>query len=329
MNWFEKLTGFCEENPEQVRSMLNVADGLLFSEANGRSYRCGTLETPALAELRKLTAALPVRDSLPLRVSEIVGDVQEFHQNGDHDGALFQVASQFNLLEMVGPNVPPEHGVGIYEHDRTQGPACAIACGAATIFRNYFADVDGQKGQTAERQIDCLRDLGDAIGNADGSLWKMRNGYALASESGLRMIASALSKATEDLKNGLRSKLRIGVQWDAGVTLGGSSNVVSQAFCSALPVAYSSLSASLWEPFARLVLEGTYEATLHAALLNRERTGSSEVFLTLVGGGAFGNRMDWITDAMERSFGLMRDTGLDVRIVSYGSATPEIYNLLS
>jgi len=31
-----------------------------------------------------------------------------------------------------------KHGVTRYQHDHTQGPACAIACGAATIYRNYF-----------------------------------------------------------------------------------------------------------------------------------------------------------------------------------------------
>ncbi|MCK5683507.1 hypothetical protein KAJ27_05280 [bacterium] len=51
---------------------------------------------------------------------------------------MFQVASQFNLLEMVSPGVTPEEGVGRYEHDHTQGPACAIACGVGTIYRNYF-----------------------------------------------------------------------------------------------------------------------------------------------------------------------------------------------
>ena len=53
---------------------------------------------------------------------------------GDHwpenAGALFQVASQLNLLEMTGPEVTPEDGVTIYQDDRTQGPACAIAAGA-------------------------------------------------------------------------------------------------------------------------------------------------------------------------------------------------------
>ena len=86
--------------------------------------------------------------------------------------------------------------------------------------------------------------------------------------------------------------LRIGLQWHTQVTLDGCTHTVSQAYCSALPVTGSLRSGPpphLWEEFARLILEATYEATLCAALLNSSKTGSNKVFLTLVGGGVFGN----------------------------------------
>ena len=76
------------------------------------------------------------------------------HQAPECAGALIQVASQFNVLEMTGPSVSPEEGVTIYVHDRTQGPARAIAAGAATIYRNYFVPVASDIGQTSTRQID-------------------------------------------------------------------------------------------------------------------------------------------------------------------------------
>jgi hypothetical protein len=104
------------------------------------------------------------------------------HQSPENGGALFQVASQFNLLEMVSPSVTPEDGVTIYQNDRTQGPACAIAAGAATIYRNYFAPVAGHDGQTANRQFDGLTELGAALSEDLNqpveALWKMQNGYS-------------------------------------------------------------------------------------------------------------------------------------------------------
>jgi hypothetical protein len=56
----------------------------------------------------------------------VTGDVRRMHLLPESAGALFQLASQFNLLEMTGPEVTPENGVTIYQHDHTQGPACAI-----------------------------------------------------------------------------------------------------------------------------------------------------------------------------------------------------------
>jgi hypothetical protein len=85
---------------------------------------------------------------------------------------------------MTGPGVSPEDGVTRYIRDRTQGPACAIAAGAATVYRNYCVPLDGQTSQTRDRQLDCLQDLGMRLGNQGSALWTMRNGYALCSEDG-------------------------------------------------------------------------------------------------------------------------------------------------
>ena len=52
----------------------------------------------------------------------MTGDVRRLHQVPEYAGALFQVASQFNLLEMVSPEVTPEHGVTRYQHDAHAGP---------------------------------------------------------------------------------------------------------------------------------------------------------------------------------------------------------------
>ena len=95
--------------------------------------------------------------------------------------------------------------------------------------------------------------------------------------------------------------------------------LVSQAFCSALPVAYSPVPSSYWKPFASLVLQAAYEATMWAATLNAQRGASNVVLLTSLGGGAFGNEDDWIQAAMRRAIEMMSEIDLDVRLVSYGA----------
>ena len=325
--WFEDLFGFQEENPYQVREELELRDGTITSRVNGRSFGCGRLSTPTLGELREKVEQSGQRGSGRIKLCEVVANVQELHRDPANAGSLYQVASQFNLLEMTGPGVTPEMGVAIYEEDRTQGPACAIACGAGTVYRNYFTDVDGQLGQSADRQIDCLAEVGEALGNAEGQLWAMRNGYCLPTEAGLQQVDDALSRMDEDQLDSLRAQLRIGVHKYVQVTLDGSNHSVSQAFCSAVPVKYSHLPGHLWERFARLVLEASYEATLCAAALKRAEHGNNKVFLTMLGGGAFGNRDEWILSAIERAVTQFADVDLDVVVVSYGRSKPRVLEL--
>ncbi len=326
--WFEQLTGFAEKNPEQVRENLTVDGQILRSRVNGKAFVCGQLETPSLAELRQRLRAAGAQSG-PTTLREVVANVQHLHTDPANGGVLFQVASQFNLLEMISPHATPEQGVGIYENDPTQGPACAIAAGAGTIYRNYFAQVNGQIGQSAANQIDCLADLGAALGNRAGRLWEMRNGYTLATQSGLAEIDQRLRDASEDERDSLRQLLRIGIQWNSQVTLDDARHTVSQVYCSALPVAYNRHPMHLWAAFARLVLEAAYEATFCAALLNAASQGNNRLFLTLLGGGVFGNETEWIIEAIQRALRLFQHSGLDVAIVSYGSSKPFVRELVS
>jgi len=327
MMWFEQLTGFAEQSPAQVRSCLGIEGEQLISRVNGRVLTWGSLEVPSLGELRRRVSALGKQDG-KLRVQGITADVQHLHRDTTNADALFQVASQFNLLEMVSPRVTPERGVAIYQHDHTQGPACAIAAGAGTIYRNYFVPVNGQTGQSAANQVDCLADLGAALGNTDGKLWCMQNGYALATATGLAQIGERLRSADATARDQLRQLLRIGLQWRTQVTLANCRHLVSQAYCSALPVAYSGHSKSLWQEFARLVLEAAYEASLCAAILNRAENGSNRVFLTQLGGGAFGNDESWILEAMAFALNRYRLADLDVVIVSYHRPSAGLGDLL-
>jgi hypothetical protein len=246
------------------------------------------------------------------------------------------VASQFNLLEMVGPNVTPEHGVTRYADDPTQGPACAIAAGAATLFRNYFAPVAERTGQTSAHQLDGFEALGTAlaqgVGRAPDSLWTMRNGYAMFTSGSVDLLADHLAGLDAAAVDNLRGRLKIGLHWDVEVT---DADVlprpqVSQAFCSALPVSYNDSRGSRgarWQPLASLVLEAAYEATLWSAVINAQRGASNTVLLTLLGGGAFGNDAAWIRAALRRAIITVAGHGLDIVLVSYGPPTDSLLQL--
>ena len=330
-DWFQRLTGFREDGYATTQSRLLVEGDELVSTVNGRRYGIGELTVPTLAELRgRVNPVQGQRSS----VSALIGDARALHADPRFAGALFQVASQFNLLEMTSQRVTPEQGVARYEGDPTQGPACAIAAGAATIYRNYFVPVGGGIGQTADRQVDALAGLGTALSEMTGlpvdALWSMQNGYALAAREGLTAIGRSLSGASEDALDTLRGHLAIGLHRNVEVTdlAGEERRCVSQAFCSALPLGYSNLPRDDWKPFARLVLDATYEATLLAAAEQAAGGGSNTVLLTRVGGGVFANDAAWIDHAIERALGVVEHAGLDVRLVAHREVSPEVQGII-
>ena len=355
-SWFEELFGFAEPKFHRHREIQNSfeivesrdfgGELVLRSKVNGRQFHIGNFATPRLDVLRTqgrdILSAIGDRDS-ESRVKikhQAITDVLRMHST--NPGALFQAASQFNCLEMAQPEAVPEHGVTIYGSDPTQGPACAIACAAGTVYRNYFAPVasrDGalQVGQTRDLQINNLSDIEEAIGNEQHKYWQIHNGYCFSERKKLRNLHELLTSGAVDL-NALRDALRIGLHVDVGVTFAdrsaplfiekGEDIRVSQAYCSALSCAYSGINDSdIWEPFAKLVLEASYEATLWATVRNSAHPrGSNKVFLTFVGGGVFGNKLEWISDAIGRAAAILDSEGadIDITVCHYRSIRTEV-----
>jgi len=200
-------------------------------------------------------------------------------------------------------------------------PKCALACPAGTVFRNYLCN--GGAGQ-GEQQIDTLADVGAVLGNAKGQLWQMQNGYALPkTPSSLAGLNERLA-ANPELSAAAEAALRVGVHWDTQAKPP-HTHRVAQVYASALPVAYAKTTKSAdWEPLAHIVLRGAYAATLAVAQCKSIREGGRRVsvYLTALGGGAFGNRTDWIRDAMAAALDAFRDAPLDVYLVHYGSRVP-------
>ena len=87
---------------------------------------------------------------------------------------------------MDNENITPESGVTRYIYDKTQGPICSIAAGAATIFRNYYVDINGQEGQSISNQINTLNGITKFLENViegdSKNLIEVKNGYALFTE---------------------------------------------------------------------------------------------------------------------------------------------------
>lgn len=329
MTWFHDIFGFEESGYRQTQAQFSLEGDQLHTRTRPpRTFHAGTLSLPSLSELRHTVSGLAVSPGKGIQVHPLVADAYELHRHPAVNGAVVQVASQFNLLEMPDPSTLPEKGITGYQYDHTQGPACAMACAAATVVRNYLVRVGGQTGQTRTAQLNTLSDLTAALG-IDGRCM-MQNGYALLSRDTVQAISRQITALDEPARDTLRQQLRVGLHADTQVTIQGTpaAQRVTQVLCSALPVAYHPFPRSDWAPLATLILEAGYEATLLAAVLNHYRTGNPRVYLTLVGGGAFGNDLWWIVSALRRALSGIRQHALEIHLVVNRSLPAEFSALL-
>jgi len=95
--WFEKLVGFKENNPEQVRENIKIVGNKLISKINNGEFIFGKLETPSLEELRN-QSNMPEKYHSQIKMAEVVGNIQTFHKDASNNNSVIQVASQFNRV---------------------------------------------------------------------------------------------------------------------------------------------------------------------------------------------------------------------------------------
>lgn len=315
-DWFEHLFGFKEEEYLITRDQFDYADETLISRINGRHFQAGSFNTPSIAMLRENASRWFGESTIR---HEVVDDVLLLHADPANSLDMFQVASQFNALEFPSPDARPEDGITGYASDPTQGPACSLAAAAGTVFRNYFINLETQIGQTESKQLNNLEAL--ELSLTEGPYWKVRNGYVESDTESLDSFDAEVSSRSWD---DLVGAVKIGLQARTEVVFRNrfsqltSPHLVNQAFCAAVSCAYNNCPTESWKNLAQVALDAAYEGTLLAAAIQRDAgVGSGRVWLTLIGGGAFGNEDEWIYSAMKRALTKVTNLKLDIRICHY------------
>lgn len=70
--------------------------------------------------------------------------------------------------------------------------------------------------------------------------------------------------------------------------------------------------ANTMDKVAQAALRAAYEGTIYCALLDNKK----DLFLTLVGGGSFENKLDWIADTLENLQDIIKQSGLHITLVT-------------
>jgi hypothetical protein len=314
MNWFEKAFHFSESTDysETQKQFVKLYNGYSVS-----GISTGTFNIFNHKQLKKYE---PYSDFGKVTLSHIVNDIIKLHKNPKYDRATFQVASQFNCLEMCNPGVTPEDGITIYQNDNSQGPLCAICTPAGLVYREYLYDwktnltgtnkfessgFNGSIGQNKEKQIDNSLNARRIIYDKCGVFGYFQNGYLFYTNGELNKINVGLSGVTKkamNLRRQIRESIDVGVHTKLGVCIDGMKykHSVNHVYCSGLPINYNNGTyPKLWEGLSEIFLESAYENTLSVACLNN--IDNNPCFITMVGGGAYGMNKKQINRAIKRA----------------------------
>ena len=307
--WFENITGYTESQYayKYQEELCKKTDGKV--TLNGKEYNTGTFKIESIGDLKKeldshdqpngqfsnfpLRIYVPTKDtSMPLYFYEL--GVSTLQADAKNNNCMFQVASNFSCIEPITETTFPDSANFItnYYRDNTQGPAASISAGAAGIERVLNPRGPDYGNQTSDNQINLLDDLKE--------YYNIENGY-IVNDTTSKGIKTFGDKEFDSITD----KVKVGYLKGAEVTYGGkhqgrlnvlkTPHTINQVFTAAMNLRqgeHGKANAILpdKEIKARALLRGAYMGTYLSAI----KTGSKRLFLTLIGGGSFGNDIYWI-----------------------------------
>jgi len=330
-NFFTEIWGFSEshDNVANLISCSKMLNGniILESQVNSRKVQAGQFEVRMVKDFK--TNHPPKHGCFNI----IIGngnwtkdfkkvDVGALQANPLNRGATFQVASNFNCLEFISSKDTARKGITKYVCDQTQGPAASISAAPGTLYRNYFVkhSVDGENFEGQLKQQINLLDLFILI--------PVVNGYVSFTDDQIHLF----DEVGMDFSN--IGEIKVGLQKNVQVTSGEKRNgtiemcpdgqFIHQVFTAAMNlggVSGAYAQHHMVEKLARFLLRGAYRATILAAIDNSrtqpDLIGKDKLFLTLIGGGVFGNKYEWITDAILECTDIIKKSGLQIYLVIY------------
>jgi len=254
-----------------------------------------------------------------------VAFLQSLPENRD---AVFQVASNFNGVEPISEEFTPSlpDFTEKYYLDFTQGPAASVSTGAAAIARVHapFAERSipiSEWCQTKSRQLNTLENLKQQFPITNGYVTFTGEEPAFPEHNSLEYQqlmwkVSICYHRRCQVTTGHRNQNILEKVHDFNQT-------IDQVMCAAININQGlngiiNGRCSDIETRCRFLLEVAYHATYLTAMVNHR----SHIYLTLVGGGAFGNKKEWIYDAIlsaHRRWGSVSSSLRQVTLVLFKS----------
>jgi hypothetical protein len=283
-------------------------DGYAQLRVKDRSYSAGRLRLLKIKELRKSLSSRPGTPA-PLRVSVLEGNGSGsqltdigFLQGWAPDGAVFQLASQFNGLEAVSAFVAP---VASYLSDSTQGPRGAISALPGTLLRHYQAP-DEEGGRFVQSTRHSLNLLSSVLPE---DMAEVIAGYLTSDGiSDPEAVAERLDDQFENLLVALHDRIEVcyGLDWSGPIR--SPAPHIAQVCASTLALgrySHKPLQGEAWSSIIRSLQRAAYTG----AILSAFELDAPLLVLTMVGGGVFHNPRELIIEALSNSIRECADYG--------------------
>jgi hypothetical protein len=316
--WFSYITGLSEpEFRKMDKSQIfkkNEQGYLdLYHHTTGKPTMCGQLSILRVEDLiSTLPDTITPEKSVPIEIitredndAESIRFVdvayyQSVYGSTGTSDTVFQVASNFNGIEAINDDIYPDvqSFVEQYIYDRTQGPVASISAGGAAIARVHAAFFDTSEKdwmQTKEHQINIIEELHEYL--------PTHNGYIRFSGNEKELPQS--DKEKDELFRKMHVCYHENVQVTSGHRTAQSIEIlkkpkyIDQVFCAAINI-HQGESGRFNKTLPHIndscqfILNSAYNSTYLVTVAKKKK----HLYLTLIGGGAFGNSRKWIFDAI-------------------------------
>jgi len=345
--FFKNIIGETEENFAKNNELIKKTISwdpdknvyMLKNNSSKKYFQAGTFSTLSIEDLRKKTATINSKNPGNFNVIEAESPIgQPYYQYVDiganqadpkNKDVVFQVASNFNALELTSPSDQMEN-ISNYIYDKTQGPFASISAGSGLILRSYYAFITPKELENSNSKASTWKQypVNHLWTTADKN--KQLNLLQNTDIPVLNSYVAFYNKKLSEIKNFETKNIEIGwheniqvtsglMQGDKHMLINDPLQIINQVFTAA--VDFYSNQAFLEDKkainIAQNILDAAYEGTLRAAAL----FGKKKVYLSLIGGGVFQNKLSWIASAIEKMENFIKNSGLEVTLIIFDSTS--------
>jgi len=279
----KSIIGITEEELVKSDSPEKFIDrkALVFiNEENNKQYPCGSFQTHTVSELRELVAGLEDQKTIECKFEVLEGiDIGAYRVN---DKSMVQVASNFNCLEVPSRSYNIKSGffVDKLHMDSTQGPAASFGPLAGALYRAHFIP-----------EINLLKNVEQYLGES------INGKITLNGNEELIQGDSLIDTISDNVMAGIHTGLQVLYNRSGEVDKPYGINQIFNASINLNDYGKRTSMNNLIK-IMRSTLRATYESAILGAIANK----CEYLYLTLVGGGVFGNPLEIILDELGRSY---------------------------